>query len=134
MQADLRRYMPAGPGLERYEWQKHGTCSGMTPDQYFGAETALARAANETIGGALLRQGDTVSVADLLQDVRARDPALAAAIVVDCQTPRGGGAALVQEIRITLGKDLHPIPAASVGMGQNSGCPGGAGRVPSVGR
>ena len=47
VQAELRRYMPAGPGLARYEWRKHGTCSGMSADSYFGAETRLARAANE---------------------------------------------------------------------------------------
>ena len=31
LQAELARYMPAGPGLARYEWRKHGTCSGLPP-------------------------------------------------------------------------------------------------------
>jgi ribonuclease T2 len=132
VQAELRRYMPAGPGLARYEWRKHGTCSGMSADSYFSAETRLARAANEAIGPSV-RPGGTLRIDELLRSVGANDPALAAAIVVDCRYPRGGGEALVEEIRMTLSKDLRPIPAASVGLGQNSGCPNGAGRVPEVG-
>ncbi len=132
VQSELRRYMPAGPGLARYEWRKHGTCSGMSADSYFSAETRLARAANEAIGPSV-RPGGMLRIDELLRSVGANDPALAAAIVVDCRYPRGGGEALVEEIRITLSKDLRPIPAASVGLGQNSGCPNGAGRVPEVG-
>jgi hypothetical protein len=52
--------------------------------------------------------------------------------VVDCRSPRGGGEALIDEIRVVLSKDFRPMPAASVGPGQNSGCPLGAGRVPDV--
>ncbi len=132
--AQLRRLMPGGPGLARYEWRKHGTCSGLDPDRYFAAEAMLAQSANETIGAAMLQQGASVRIAELLQTVAASDPALAAAIVVDCRFSRGGGDALVQEIRVTLGKDLRPIPAASVGLGQNSGCPAGAGHIPAVSR
>ena len=134
VQTKLRRYMPAGIGLERYEWRKHGTCSGLPPERYFAVAAELARQANATIGAAMLDQGDTLRVADLLRTIGARDPALAAGIVVDCRFPRGGGDAVVQEIRITLGKDFGPIPASSVGLGQNSGCPAGAGRIPAVSR
>ena len=130
VQALLRRWMPAGPGLEQYEWRKHGTCSGMQPDAYFAAEARLAEQANTVIGAAMLAQGATIQIAPLLQAVAARDAALATAIVVDCRSPRGGGDALVSEIRVTLSKDLRPIPASTVGMGQNSGCRGGAGRIP----
>ena len=133
VQSALRRYMPAGPGLERYEWSKHGTCSGLPPDTYFADEVRLAQHANETLGQVLsARIGQTVGVADLIAAAAARDPALGPAIVVDCQQPRGGGPAVIAEIRITLAKDLTPIPAASVGLGQNSGCPRGAGLVADV--
>ena len=37
---------------------------------------------------------------------------------------------MLDEIRLTLDRDLRPIPAARVGLGQNSGCPGGQGRIP----
>lgn len=134
-QADLARYMPGGPGLERYEWRKHGTCSGLASTEYFAAVVRLARHANDTIGAAMRERGmlgHTLRIADLLAAVAAREPALAQAIVVDCRFPRGGGQALVDEIRIVLSKDLVPIPAGNVGFGQNSGCPRGAGFVPDA--
>ncbi len=134
-QAELQRYMPGGPGLARYEWHKHGACSGMSPESYFAALADLARKANGTIGAVMREQGmlgQRMRIADLLSAVAARDQALAAAIVVDCRQPRGGGDALVDEIRVVLSKDLRPMPAASVGLGQNSGCPRGAGLVPNV--
>jgi ribonuclease T2 len=135
--AELRRYMPGGPGLARYEWRKHGACSGMSPESYFAAVADLARKANATIGAAMREQGmlgQRLRIADLLSAVASRDEALAQAIVVDCRQPRGGGEALVDEIRIVLTKDLRPMPAGSVGLGQNSGCPRGAGLVPDATR
>jgi ribonuclease T2 len=134
-QTELRRYMPGGPGLERYEWQKHGSCSGLSPDAYFAAVVRLARQANDTIGAVMRSQGmlgHSISIADLLTAVGRVDAALAPAVVVDCQQPRGGGDTLVEEIRVVLSKDLQPIAASSVGLGQNSGCPGGRGRVAEV--
>ena len=131
-EGQLRRLMPGGPGLARYEWRKHGTCSGLDPEQYYRAAAAATEGANELIGPAILEAGGTVRIGALLQAVAARSPALAAAIVVDCRFGRGGGGAVVEEIRITLDREFRPIPSASVGMGQNSGCPGGAGRIPGV--
>ena len=133
LQAELRRFMPAGPGLARYEWRKHGACSGLAPEAYFTALTHLAQQANDTISVAMHDRGmfgHVVRIADLLAAVATRDPALAGAIVVDCRFPRGGGQALIDEIRVTLSKNLLPIPAQSVGLGQNSGCPQGAGWLP----
>jgi ribonuclease I len=105
----------------------------MAPEAYFAALIRLAQRANATIGAAMHEQtmfGRSMRIADLLAAVAAHDPALAQAIVVDCRFPRGGGQALVDEIRVTLSKDLAPIPAGSVGLGQNSGCPQGAGFLP----
>lgn len=137
VRADLQRYMPGGPGLERYQWRKHGTCSGLSPEAYFAAIVDLARKANETIGAAMQEHGmlgQQARITDLVSAVAARDPALAPAIVVDCRQPRGGGEALVEEIRIVLSKALQPMPASRVGLGQNSGCPRGVGLVPAVNR
>jgi ribonuclease T2 len=136
LQAQLGRVMPGGPGLERHEWSTHGTCSGLSPQTYFGALVRLARNANDTIGGVLRDNGllgKNVRTADLLAGVAARDPALARATIVSCRFPRGGannGRALIEEIRIVLSKDFAPLPAASVGLGQNSGCPQGGGFLP----
>jgi ribonuclease T2 len=139
VKTDLARYMPGGPDLEQHEWSKHGTCSGMSPDEYFAAAVGLARQMNDVVGGVMQSSGmldGEVDVKRLIDGVAARDPAVAAAIVVDCRQPSGGGAhapaPLVDEIRFTLSKELKPIPARSVGMGQNSGCKGGVGRIPPV--
>jgi ribonuclease T2 len=135
VQAELRRYMPGGPGLERYEWRKHGACSGLAPDAYFSTVVQLAQHANETIGAALHEHdmlGHELRIAELISEVGRWDPALASAIIVDCKFPRGGGRALVDEIRVVLSKDFTPMPAQSVGLGQNSGCPQGVGFVPDV--
>jgi ribonuclease T2 len=135
--AGLRRYMPAGPGLARYEWRKHGSCSGLTAADYFATVVQLARAADASIGGVLRAHdafGRPLRIGDLLAGVAATDPALAAAIVVDCRTPRGGGRPLVDEIRVVLSKDFKPMPARTVGFGQNSGCPSGAGLLPDAAR
>ncbi|MFL5256320.1 MAG: ribonuclease T2 family protein [Rhodopila sp.] len=135
LQADLRRYMPGGEELEDHEWTKHGKCSGLSPEAYFSTIVSLARHVNDTIGAVMKNRGmlgQQLHITDLLLAVQAKDPALAQAIVVDCAHPRGGGGAMVEEIRIVLSKDLHPKPASSVRMGHNAGCPAGAGLVPKV--
>ena len=137
LQVALRRYMPGGPGLARYEWRKHGTCSGLSPEKYFTTVVRLAKQANDTIGAVMRSNamlGHSILIEDLLAAVGRADPALASAIIVDCHQPRGGGDALVDEIRVTLSKDFRPIRTISVGLGQNSGCPGGRGLVPDVPR
>jgi ribonuclease T2 len=136
LQAQLQRFMPGGPGLARHEWERHGTCSDLSPETYFGDLVRLAQSADTSVG-TLLRDdamlGRTVRIDDLLTRVAVRDPGLARAIVVSCSFPRGGTgdrAALIDEIRVVLSKGLAPMPAGSVGLGQNSGCPGGAGFLP----
>jgi ribonuclease T2 len=133
VQYALHRFMPAGPSLARYEWRKHGTCSGLSAEAYFGAIVQLAQQANDTIGATMREQGmfgRRVRIADLLAAVDKRDRFLALAIVVNCRFPRGGGPALIDEIRVTLSRDFAPILAQNVGLGQNSGCPQGAGFLP----
>ncbi len=132
---DLTRYMPAGPGLERYEWGKHGICSGLAPDAYFTAIAQLAAHANDVIGGVMRERGmlgHQLVIADLLAGVAAKEPALAAALVIDCRTLPGGRAVVVDEIRVVLAKDFTPLPATSVRFQQNSGCPAGRASVPDA--
>jgi ribonuclease T2 len=146
--ADLKRYMPGvADGLQRYEWSKHGVCSGLDPDAYFRRLVALAKAANETIGTAMKDShmfGKPMAVSALLDAVSAKNPELADALQVDCQFSRRGrdgqpSRAYVSEIRVLIPKDLGGsadgwpasfVPRSSVGYGANSGCPGGVGFLP----
>ena len=139
VQTELARYMPGGPDLEKHEWDKHGTCSSLSPDDYFSTAVSLAKQMNDVVGGVMRDNamlGGQVNLRQLIDGVAAKDQALAASIVVACMQPQAGRGqnrgAVVEEIRFTLSKDFRPIAASSVGMGQNSSCPGGAGRIPSV--
>jgi len=132
--ADLDVVMPGGAGLRRHEWRTHGTCSGLSPRDYFATLARLAHQANATIAPILAERGyfgRQMPTTDFLAALTASNPTLAAAVIVDCRSPRGGGQVLVEEIRITLSKDFVPIPADTVGMGQNSGCPRQGGLLPA---
>jgi ribonuclease T2 len=139
VQTNLARYMPGGPDLEKHEWDKHGTCSGLSPDDYFSTAVGLAKQMNDVVGGVMRDNGmlgGQVNVRQLVDGVAAKDQALAASMVVTCmqsQADRGQKRdSVVEEIRFTLSKDFQPVAASSVGMGQTSGCPGGVARIPSV--
>lgn len=108
----LQRVMPGGVSLARYEWRKHGTCSGLESERYFAVAAGLVEQANATIGPILLASGGSVRLADVQQRLAATDPALAAAIILDCRFARGGGGALLEEVRLTLGRDLKPVAGA----------------------
>lgn len=133
----LVRYMPGmTDGLDRYEWRRHGTCSGLEADAYFTTVIHLAEWANDKIG-AVLRDGGLlgreVRVDDLLGAVAAKAPALAAAMIVNCRFSReegGPSRAYIEEIRVVLSKEFKPEPAERVGFGQNSGCPNRTGFLP----
>lgn len=139
VRTELTRYMPGGPELEKHEWDKHGTCSGLSPDDYFAAAVSLAKQMNEVVG-TVLRDGGMLgaqaNVRQLVSGVAAKDATLANSIVVSClPVPAKKGHKrdfVVEEVRFTLSKDLKPITAKSVGMAQNAGCPSGVGRIPKV--
>lgn len=156
--ADLRTEMAvampgAADGLDRYEWRKHGSCSGLDPATYFRAAFAAVRAANAAIGGVIRERGwfgRDVRITDLLAAVAARDPELARAMVVDCRFARKrpgatASVAYVREIRVVLNRSFAQragapggtlgdgayLPLVDVGLHANSGCPGGAGFFPA---
>ena len=148
----LAVYMPGiADGLERHEWEKHGVCSGLSPEEYFGKVAAIAEQANATIGAVLREKGllgREMPVQTLLQGVAAKNRALADAIVVDCKFaprrrggPGGQPRAYVAEIRVVISREIDAdpdrdgwpgtfVPLSEVGYRANSGCPGGAGFVP----
>jgi len=74
LRREVDRVMPgARSHLDRHEWIKHGTCSGLSADDYFRESVELVEAAAGTRFGRLLtaRVGGTVTVAELCEAMRA---------------------------------------------------------------
>jgi ribonuclease T2 len=95
--------MPA-PNLVKHEWEKHGTCSGLTPYAYF-ENVRKARAAVK-IPAKYENPQDyiTVSPQELEEDFIKVNPTLKHdMIAVQCNRQR------VSEIRVCMGKDFRFI-------------------------
>jgi ribonuclease T2 len=93
--------MPA-PRLIFNEWDKHGTCSGLSPTAYF--ETVRKARAVVKIPDAYIEPSDALTVTpDQVEEafVNANPGLTRDAITVTCDSRRLG------EVRICIGKDLH---------------------------
>lgn len=103
-QADLAAMLPVmgSEGLARHQWNKHGTCSGLSAPSYF----AMTRAAFERLDlpdpQAEFARGQAAP-AQLLDAVLARNPGMGRDMAV--VTCRAGD---VQEIRVCMDTDLQP--------------------------
>jgi ribonuclease T2 len=97
-------------GLARYEWRKHGTCSGLPPSAYFAAIAASSE--RVALPDALAsRQEQSSTPRDIERALAAANPGLRPdMIAVECARDDGGQAALV-EIRICLTPDLRSFRA-----------------------
>lgn len=89
--------------LVQHEWEKHGTCSGLEPDQYF----AKARAAFGAVKIPAAYQDPTTAfqtdVGKVEQAFGDTNPDLHSdALAVQCQGK------FLQEVRVCLDKDFHP--------------------------
>ncbi len=93
----------AGSCLQRHEWWKHGTCSGMEADSYYRLATALTRQFNEAGPAALMANniGGTVQVEEFLRVVDSAFGAQSRNLVgLNC---KGGN---LTEIQLKLPKDV----------------------------
>ena len=137
--SELARVMPGvQSGLDRHQWAKHGTCSGMAADDYFGQAVRLIDALNASqvrrlFAGAI---GDELSSA-LIRD--AFDEAFGAGaglrVLVDCNEVQGRK--LIRELRISLGGPLSDEPLGRLiaqGSRQPPGCRGGEVDAPGPAR
>ncbi|MCB1474642.1 MAG: ribonuclease T2 [Rhodobiaceae bacterium] len=100
--------MPS-PNLVRHEWEKHGVCSGMTPQGYF----AKLRAARDRIAipPAFVGPRDyrMVGTMDVERSFQAANPGLQAdAVAVTCDSRR------LREVRICMTKDLRFRPCPEI--------------------
>lgn len=93
-------------GLARYEWRKHGTCSGLSPTEYFAAVREARQAVTIPARFAdphQARQASPLEVERAFTDANTRlRPGMLAAICRD-QT--------LDEVRICLSKDLKSFQA-----------------------
>jgi len=106
-QATRTRLAAVMPGvqslLERHEWIKHGTCSGLSPDAYFNRAADLVEQVNASPVGQLLAAnvGRTVTTAQILDAFRAAFGASApAAVAVGCKN--NGGTTGILEVDVYL--------------------------------
>ena len=83
-------------------------------------------------GRSLSSSGNEIPLAQLRARLSQVDPQLAEATIFDCRSRRGGGRAMLSEIRIYFDKDPMtggpgtPLPYRSAGANNyNSGCPAG---------
>lgn len=130
----LAAHMPGTDAcLERHEWYRHGTCSGMSSDDYFAAADAMLLQAIRSALGQFVSShvGQSVSSDDLLA-AAAQDwgDAARSAVRLNCQN----GA--LSEVRLALGPSTtasSSLASSLVGAEGGSNCPssfdipGGAG-------
>lgn len=101
--------------LARYQWRKHGTCSGASPADYFAD---VRRARDKVVIPPALQKGDSEqswSVLDLERAFVAANPGLRSDMMsVSCR--RG----VLEEVRICFGRDLRGF--RTCGEVDRSGC------------
>jgi ribonuclease T2 len=134
----LGRVMPAAADcLDRYQWAKHGSCSGLRETDYFAVSAALTERVNRAVGNEIARHmGREVNLDELRATLARTDPALKDAVTFDCQTPHTPTPAkrrpMLREVRVTFerspatGAPGRPLAYTRAGRTHyNSGCPGG---------
>ncbi|MFP5403334.1 MAG: ribonuclease T2 family protein [Gammaproteobacteria bacterium] len=140
----LERAMPgAADCLDRYQWAKHGSCSGLREADYFAVSSALTERVNRALGAEIARHaGREVSLALLRETLARADPALVDAVSFDCRTPRTPDPdkrrPMLREVRVHFERDAatsapgRPLPHARAGVRHyNSGCPQGRAYIDS---
>jgi ribonuclease T2 len=108
--ANLDKYMPGTAScLEHHEWTRHGTCSGLSADAYFGAEADLAAVVDGSSFGqyAASNPGGTIDRATLLSRFDASfGSGASASVTLHCVKSKGQPR--LNEIHITLNAALLP--------------------------
>lgn len=88
-------------GLAAYQWRKHGSCSGLSPDAYFRATRAAFDALRLP---PLVGQGGRVQPSQVLSALRRDNPAIGPDMAtMTCQ------AGMLREVRVCFSHDLKPV-------------------------
>jgi ribonuclease T2 len=137
LSAKLEAAMPGTADcLERHEWAKHGSCSGLGMEAYFSESIRLAERVNRALGAALASHaGREVGLDTLRAEIRRHAPELLDSTVFDCRTPRSDSPArrrpMLREVRVFFralpdGRPGAPMDFRDAGVRHyNSGCPAG---------
>jgi ribonuclease T2 len=93
-------------GLARYEWRKHGSCSGRSPQDYFADVRAARDLVRVPPEFERLRHEEEVAPAEILRAFGRANPRLRAGMAsVGCAK------GYLQDVRICLTKDLREFRA-----------------------
>lgn len=103
VRAGLQSTMTNSSRLSLHEWYAHGTCSGVTPDAFFGDAVALTAQVRETLDP-MFRDADGGQLA--VSTVRARiderfGPGTGERVGLSCLNAKGEGAYVV-DVRLSL--------------------------------
>lgn len=129
LQQRLARVMPGTASrLERHQWIKHGTCSGLSPQRYFTAGVALTETVADTKFSAFVtaRLGEDIARRDLLQAF-ATEFGKGSERALQLLCKKDGGISVLSEIRLRLRMEAveQPLTRASLDMSRASkgNCP-----------
>jgi len=93
-------------GLARYEWRKHGTCTGLSPSAYFSAAKGARDAVTIPPGFDHPHEAQTLAPADVERAFTDANPRLRPAMVAAiCRND------VLDEVRICFSKDLKGYQA-----------------------
>ena len=132
LQASLKSLMSDSALMTTHEWYAHGTCSGVTPPEYFGIAAALAEQAGEVLDPIFTQTaGQRVSSVSVRERFDAQFGAGAGKLVgLTCRDASGMGSimyevrlslppvAQLQQGRPSLAEVLAKGPTVPVGCGQ----------------
>lgn len=91
--------------LYTHEWEKHGTCTGLTPEQYLALSKQLKESVKIPAAYRAPEQPFRTTTTQLKQEFIAANPALSEAnLAVDCS----GSGRFLQELRVCFSLDGKP--------------------------
>lgn len=103
LQASLKSLMSDSALMTTHEWYAHGTCSGVTPPEYFGIAAALAQQAGELLDPIFQKTaGQRVSSRSVRERVDAQFGAgTGKRVGLTCRDAAGAGS-IMYEVRLSL--------------------------------
>ena len=109
------RTLYPSPRLMEHEWQRHGTCSGLAPVDYFHTADRALAVIHIPPAFEAPRADQQLAPDDILAAFRTANPSLPPhAMTVACSR------AQLAEVRVCLTRDLQPRPC---GRGVRNSCP-----------